>query len=654
MNLKMFKSKVFITVFLVFFCINSHAATKYQCEHPTECHSPVYAVDDCYHYYYYPWSTYDWGCSSYQYILVPNEAYANSSACCDTWEEHGVKVCVNPTGQIPACGDLPPCQVDAISDGISEVCVDGNCSDVQMSISSCQGNVVANSADGYVFSSWDYISSDSCSFIHSDEPNKILVNIDPLVGGICQVTANFEPSSCNVTVEIISSDGDSGVTVSTPTGSYSDVGSHGPDPVNCSGTISGTSDGCALLKWIGVNGDCTFDPVPGLNVESFSYDCSEDATLQVIAGVGGVSIQDGGTFNSFDQMRWAADDAADDFYSCEIGDCSVQKKSEDGCSAKYEVIADIPFYGSCPVWVGEFCLPNATAENCSNFECVDSQECSDDSECDYKECYNVHCGDDYICIYEEIPDCAGQACTDSSGCDDGNPKTLNVCGDDGVCTYPPDPGDEYDSTQGCECGNDAGCDDGDDGTYNLCKPVDGGLCVCSFPPIESGSDSDCDICAKLTDLLKVLKDTPKNIDNALAHGKVGEKIQEIIDELTDDDEEHRKRISDLLTELQKYNPEGVNYENLPKVIKDDIVFENDAQQEYEDAVDNFIQNTDITDIKNNYELKLTTKSDSFTFNIIGEDIVVDLSPYEGVFIVLGHIIYGVTMLYCVRMILTGS
>ena len=70
-------------------------------------------------------------------------------------------------------------------------------------------------------------------------------------------------------------------------------------------------------------------------------------------------------------------------------------------------------------------------------ECAEAGEaCETDADC----CDDLICGDDGVCVEEEVPECAeaGEACeADADCCDD------LVCGDDGLCVEAPTPGETF-------------------------------------------------------------------------------------------------------------------------------------------------------------------------------------------------------------------
>lgn len=142
------------------------------------------------------------------------------------------------------------------------------------------------------------------------------------------------------------------------------------------------------------------------------------------------------------------------------------------------------------------------------------------------------------------------------------------------------------------------------------------------------------------------------------HGLLMVKMDDLYELFDDNDEEidedARERINEILTELQKFNPEIVTPEQLPVVTEEDIVFDNDPQQEFETAFDDLMNNPEIQSIEDNYKLVMTGGVSSFQIQYLGHNVTVDFSSYQSILQFMGNVLYGVTMIGCLIMIVTKS
>lgn len=156
---KYFKILLIITINLLSNVAFSQAITEYSCDAPTECHSLTYGSNDCFDYYYYAWSSHEWGCSDIQYILVPTSDpnFRNAPVCCDQYIDRGVDSCVD------GCGE---CGVSASASTGGQVCNSENeCGSSVDSGDECSDQFVAVPDDGWVFGFWNIPeTTDSCTY----------------------------------------------------------------------------------------------------------------------------------------------------------------------------------------------------------------------------------------------------------------------------------------------------------------------------------------------------------------------------------------------------------------------------------------------------------------------------------------------------------
>jgi gas vesicle protein len=309
----------------------------------------------------------------------------------------------------------------------------------------CSHKNVSYSSDGCWISYNDYCWNEFWyPKIGSSGPTEECCSVYESKG--CSVDGCVPECFIDISVQNTGNFGGVGGSVVTPGGSCSDELGCSYQDVSCSGNVTFQPEDCSFV---------THHEETGCNIEyndpenygddkslSFSYDCENGDSISINTYWSGITYDDGGHYKSVDALKEAAAGAAGSYWSCgQLGDCTLEEETNDGCTAEYSIYSS-NIYGyftgsECKVWTGTACMDRDDADfsnQCDKTsECYYDDYCVRASQCEPRTCFESIC-DKNKCEYIPIPGC-DQDCTDDTDCNDLNDATADSCGPDGKCKF---------------------------------------------------------------------------------------------------------------------------------------------------------------------------------------------------------------------------